>query len=282
MARIRTIKPEFWTDAKTGTLPEFAKCLFLGLLNHADDYGVLDFDPVGWRAKIFPYHSDTTTGAVNAALIDHLLPRGLVVLFSHTDAEDGETKRYLFIKHFHRHQVINKPSKPLLREWKNGDTPATYARRLGIEHQTIGPADIDTECPSLPDGSGSAPVALLPGKERKGKEGNGKDQDAAPVGAPRSARPGELDLGQAEAAKPTNQPSDPETELFSRGRKVLGKSAGGMIAQLLKAKGKPELARAALEVAATKENPREYIGAIIRGAKDEDDGTWRKVNGAIL
>ena len=35
MARIRTIKPEFWTDAKTGTLPEFSKCLFLGLLNHS-------------------------------------------------------------------------------------------------------------------------------------------------------------------------------------------------------------------------------------------------------
>jgi hypothetical protein len=278
MARIRTIKPEFWTDAKTGTLPEFAKCLFLGLLNHADDYGVLDFDPLGWRAKIFPYHSDTTTGAVNAALIDHLLPRGLVVLFSVTDDDEGETKRYIFIKHFHRHQVINKPSKPLLKDWKNGDTPATYARRVGIEHQTIGPADINAECPSLPDRSGSAPVALLPGKERKGKEGKGKDQDAAPVGASRSARPGELPLASEpdpSPAKPNH--SDPETELFRRGREVLGKSAGGVISQLLKAKGKPELARAAVEVAATKENPREYIGAIIRGKAEED-----QPRGAIL
>ena len=278
MPRIRTVKPEFWPDAKTGTLPEFAKCLFLGLLNHADDYGVLDFDPVGWRAKIFPYHSDTTTGAVNAALIDHLLPRGLVVLFSSTEDDEGETKRYIFIKNFHRHQVINKPSKPLLDGWKSGDTPATYARRNGIEHQVIRPADIAPESPSLPDGSGSAPVALLPGKERKGKEGNGRDQDAAPVGAPRSARPGELDLGQAEAAKPTKpQRTDPEVELFRRGREVLGNSAGGVISQLLKAKGKPELARAAVEVAATKENPREYIGAIIRG-KAEEDGP----RGAIL
>lgn len=60
-------------------------------------------------------------------------------------------------------------------------------------------------------------------------------------------------------------PSEPEVELFRRGKEVLGPAAGGMIARLLKAKGRPELARAAIEMASVKENPREYIGAIIRG-----------------
>ena len=64
-------------------------------------------------------------------------------------------------------------------------------------------------------------------------------------------------------------PSDPEVELFRRGKEVLGPAAGGMIAKLLKAKRRPELARAAIEMASVKENPREYIGAIIRGSADE-------------
>jgi uncharacterized protein YdaU (DUF1376 family) len=90
-------------------------------------------------------------------------------------------------------------------------------------------------------------------------------KDAAPNGA----RPDEFDLGQAAPARPPPR-SDPEIELFRRGREVLGDKAGGMISQLLKAKGKPELARAAIEQASTKDRPREYIGAIIRG-KIEDD-----------
>jgi hypothetical protein len=70
--------------------------------------------------------------------------------------------------------------------------------------------------------------------------------------------------------QPTRYHSDPEKELFQRGKEILGQNAGGVIAQLLKAKGKPELARAAIEQAATKENPREYIGAIIRGRPPEE------------
>jgi hypothetical protein len=117
-------------------------------------------------------------------------------------------------------------------------------------------------------------------KKRVEESREDKNQDATPNGVPA----GELDLGQAAPAKPPNpQRSDPETELFQRGREILGKSAGGLINQLLKAKGKPELARAAMEVAATKENPREYIGAILRGSKEtEDDGIWRKAHGAIV
>ena len=65
-------------------------------------------------------------------------------------------------------------------------------------------------------------------------------------------------------------PPDPETELFRRGKQVLGKNAGGLITELLKAKdGKVALARAAIETASTKHDPREYVGAIIRGKPDE-------------
>lgn len=57
-----------------------------------------------------------------------------------------------------------------------------------------------------------------------------------------------------------------EVQFFRRGKQLLGPSAGGMLRNLLGAKnGNVPLARAALETASTKENPREYLGAIIRG-----------------
>jgi hypothetical protein len=72
--------------------------------------------------------------------------------------------------------------------------------------------------------------------EGKGKERNGKE-DAAP-----GAR----------------TPVDAEKELFARGKEVLGKDAGGLVVRLRKSKGGSiELARAAIELAPTKENPRE-------------------------
>jgi hypothetical protein len=43
------------------------------------------------------------------------------------------------------------------------------------------------------------------------------------------------------------------------------------VTQLLKAKeGKIPLARAAIETASTKSDPREYVGAIIRGKPDDE------------
>ncbi len=47
---------------------------------------------------------------------------------------------------------------------------------------------------------------------------------------------------------------------------MLGRSAGGFIKMLLAAKGgNVALARSALETASTKQDPKEYLGAVIRG-----------------
>jgi hypothetical protein len=79
--------------------------------------------------------------------------------------------------------------------------------------------------------------------------------------------------------KEKNAPAapDPEKELFDRGKIVLGKQAGGLIVSLLKAKkGDIALARAAIETASTKSNPREYIGAIVRGPPArEGEFVWK-------
>ena len=56
-----------------------------------------------------------------------------------------------------------------------------------------------------------------------------------------------------------------QRQYFERGKQVLGKTAGGLLAWLLKAKGGDlALARAAVEIAATKQDPKEYIAKFAR------------------
>lgn len=167
MARIRTVKPDFWIDEKTGQLSSDAKCLFIGLLNLADDYGVVEYSPVEWRAKIFPYASHTTPGVVEQWLVEEILPSGIAILFSYAN-DNNVVRRYLFLTNFDKHQVINKPSKPLLSGWEKGDSPKRYADKAGVTYEELG----SLETGQLSEPSGSPPTPLRPGKERKGREGS--------------------------------------------------------------------------------------------------------------
>jgi uncharacterized protein YdaU (DUF1376 family) len=75
---------------------------------------------------------------------------------------------------------------------------------------------------------------------------------------------------------------DPEKDLFDRGKQVLGKQAGGLISKLLAAKQKNiALARAAIEQASTKSDPREYVGRIINGQKPQETAWLGGVEGII-
>lgn len=120
MARIRTIKPEFWTDEKTGTLSGDATKLFIGMLNHADDYGVIEFNIEALRAKIFPYSNNPAAEVVGKPLMDELLPKGLVVLFmiKNDDGSQIDNKSYLLIPNFLKHQRIDRPGQSIIKDFK--------------------------------------------------------------------------------------------------------------------------------------------------------------------
>ncbi|STV36571.1 primosomal protein I [Klebsiella pneumoniae] len=45
MARIRTVKPEFWTDEKVVECSIPARLLFIGLFNFANDNGMPERSP---------------------------------------------------------------------------------------------------------------------------------------------------------------------------------------------------------------------------------------------
>ncbi|MBR0941015.1 hypothetical protein [Bradyrhizobium liaoningense] len=242
MPRIRTIKPEFPQSETIGKLSRDARLLFVQLWTLCDDEGRTRAASRMLASLLYPYDEDAPS--LIDGWLDELEREGCVVRY----VVEGST--YLQVNNWLKHQKIDRPTKSRLPVVSEGSRLLANTREDASTD--LGPRTMDQDL--------------------------GPRTNAAPVGAPRDARPDELDLGQAEAATPPKpQRPDPETELFRRGREVLGKSAGGVISQLLKAKGKPELARAAVEVAATKENPREYIGAIIRGNAQED-----RPRGAIL
>ena len=54
MPRIRTIKPEFWTDSKIVALTPHARLLFIGMWNFADDHGCVDDDPMQLKLRVLP------------------------------------------------------------------------------------------------------------------------------------------------------------------------------------------------------------------------------------
>jgi hypothetical protein len=100
VARIRTIKPDFWTDETVGECSPTARLLFIGTWNIADDYGNLQRSSKQIKAQLFPYDEIDCE-----ALIKELISKGLVVEY------ESEGKKYLHIKGFDKHQKVEKKSQ---------------------------------------------------------------------------------------------------------------------------------------------------------------------------
>ena len=102
MARIRTIKPEFWEDEKLAKLPVHARLLFIGTWNFADDNGALLANPVLMKSHIFPYE-DIGISTISE-WIDILVENGMLIRTTYNG------KDYLVIRKFLIHQKINRQS----------------------------------------------------------------------------------------------------------------------------------------------------------------------------
>lgn len=99
--RIRTVKPDFWTDDAVTDCSLSARLLLIGTLNAADDEGNLERSAKQLKAKIFP------NDAIDCEpLIQELISHGLLIEYSVSG------QKYLHIKGFSKHQVINRKSKP--------------------------------------------------------------------------------------------------------------------------------------------------------------------------
>lgn len=110
MARIRTLKPEFWTDEKVVELSPFARLLFIGLWNFADDDGRMVHSPKRIKMQILP-----ADDADISELLGEIRRQSLI----ETYVVDGV--EILQVCKFTKHQKVDKRTPSKLPE--NPDSP---------------------------------------------------------------------------------------------------------------------------------------------------------------
>lgn len=145
MPRIRSIKPEFWTDGAIISLPYEARLFYIGMWNFACDRGHLSDDPLGLKLKILP--ADMVNGA---ELVQQLVDAGRV---ERVALPDGRS--FLSIPRFNDHQRIDT-------RWNS---------RCGLCSHLDSPDLTETHV-SL--------HKLTPGGEGRGEEGKGAGDTPAP------------------------------------------------------------------------------------------------------
>jgi hypothetical protein len=140
VARIRTIKPEFFTSEDIVNLTPIARLLYIATWCEADKEGRLTWKPMTFKLRYFPGDNCDIH-----ALCKELVDAGMVKLYG-----DG----LAFIPQFGKHQHVNpRESASILPEPKGS--------RVGTRHDAS--ARVNSE------------IDPQVGREGKGKEGNTRD-----------------------------------------------------------------------------------------------------------
>lgn len=154
MARIRTIKPDFWTDGNMVKLSPFARLLYIGMWNFTlCDHGHVADDSMKLKLQILP---------MDPVDIDELLAE-IMAAGRVTRIADGEGRTYLLVKRFEDHQKIDS-------RWKTR-CPAC-ARQDSLAHSETHPSSTEPQrdSPELTLGRDGM------GRDGKGKEGMGEER----------------------------------------------------------------------------------------------------------
>jgi hypothetical protein len=152
MARIRTVKPEFWTDEKVVECSIPARLLFIGLFNFANDKGCLERSPRRIKMQVFPADSMDCE-----PLLQELINHGLLTEYSVNDVQ------YLHISGFLKHQKINRPSQT------NIPAPPSFNDN-SVSHGNKRGDDSPNAHGGLSEDSMNPHGGITDGKEGKGKD----------------------------------------------------------------------------------------------------------------
>ncbi|MFI2577722.1 hypothetical protein ACH5AJ_36615 [Streptomyces rochei] len=106
MARIRSIKPEFFTSEVVASVPISARLTFIGLWTHVDDNGVTVDNPKLITAALWPLEDDPREAlARTSGDLASLSTAGLIARYEVAE------RHYLFIVGWDEHQRVSHPSK---------------------------------------------------------------------------------------------------------------------------------------------------------------------------
>lgn len=163
MARIRTIKPEFWSDEQIMECSPLARLMFIGIWNFCDDGGNHPLSEKTIKALVFP--GDDIDSATIRRMLVELSSNALVRFYE----SDGKT--YLNVKGW-RHQKIDKPTikHPDYYEGMEVFPDDLWPAAHVVDEASSRPRRIVGEA-SPPEGEGEG--------EGEGK-GKGKDQERGP------------------------------------------------------------------------------------------------------
>ena len=101
MSRIRTIKPQFFTDEIIAELPPLARLLFIGLWTLADRAGRLEDRTKRIKVELLPYDDVDVDEMLNILADRHFITRYTV-----------DFHRYIEIRTFDKHQKPNVRESP--------------------------------------------------------------------------------------------------------------------------------------------------------------------------
>lgn len=129
MARIRSIKPEFWTSEQIVDCSPITRLLFIGMWNFCDDGGNHPASARTLKMEVFP-GDDITVDEIQKH-IDELIKNGLIVEY------EAEGKLYWHVTGW-KHQKIDRPSY----KYPKFDEHSTNIRRAFDEPS---PPDVDVD-----------------------------------------------------------------------------------------------------------------------------------------
>lgn len=117
MARIRTIKPEFFTSLTIADLTSEQRLTFIGLWTHCDDRGRCVDDARLIKAAVWPL--DDRTSADIESDLRALTASSLIARYTLNG------KRYMVVNGWAEHQRINRPTPSKLPAPEQGDPAPT-------------------------------------------------------------------------------------------------------------------------------------------------------------
>lgn len=125
MARIRTIKPEFFTSLVIADLTPERRLTFIGLWTHVDDEGRCVDDARLIKAAVWPL-DDRSVDDVESDL-RALSESSLITRYT------LNRRRYLAVTNWHEHQRISRPTESKLPAPEDGDpTPPTSGHESSV------------------------------------------------------------------------------------------------------------------------------------------------------
>lgn len=171
MARIRTIKPEFWSSEQVMSCTPIARLLFIGIWNFCDDGGNHPMSARTIKALVFP--GDDISSASVESLISELVAADLLITYY------AEGKIYIHVQGW-KHQKIEKRTFKYPAFVPSADSNSESGRRV------------------LDEESSSSRQGLDPGRE-----GNGREEDQH-----NSHSASEAEFSEAEASTDPKSPCE--------------------------------------------------------------------------